>query len=536
MQQSDFHISLDEFPGLFVVPTVTHPEEPDQGEISELLNEYQEAFRERFPHYTYYEGVPSDTLVLNDLRHRYAYSEDKARSMLFADRTLQIRYKDSYLMNILSGWKLDSNPQQAVHNLLSAAEKYSSLFCLRAACLLKSAQICTEHGLFVETRRLCLAVLAAIGNDRIGAELGAENLPAGQGPHQWRSNEGETHFPRNYRLNPQISQMEFINQHGIRFLSVSEAYRAEALARYFFLGTPWTEERVPEQLKLASSEPAQQTLLQMLIEKHNLSDIQERIVQNAQTEIRFSAAHQKPDRIDGSRFGGLPDVPPNWHWPGPELEFLAQFNLAELAPHDHENLLPKRGLLSFFARNLGYGWSGDAADYHVMFTEGDSSLLQRAPVPANFDVYGEARKRESDLMVFGTVPVEPYPYLSIALPNYDNWESSDDVFVARIAGLNEDLRLQSFICAHNDQLLGRYEDGATEAWSGRNGESYYSLQDAEKAAAERELEEWILLFIVDSNYNIGMSFSDAGTLFFMIHRDDLAARRFDRIHISMTCG
>jgi hypothetical protein len=56
-----------------------------------------------------------------------------------------------------------------------------------------------------------------------------------------------------------------------------------------------------------------------------------------------------------SKIGGCPDLPtgvpwPAWHEP---MAFIAQFNLAEVAPHDAEGALPDHGLLSFFYETDG---------------------------------------------------------------------------------------------------------------------------------------------------------------------------------------
>jgi hypothetical protein len=53
----------------------------------------------------------------------------------------------------------------------------------------------------------------------------------------------------------------------------------------------------------------------------------------------------------GSRFGGLPAIPPDWDWPTAEEEpfvFLAQINCAELGPLAKLLNLPDEGILSFF--------------------------------------------------------------------------------------------------------------------------------------------------------------------------------------------
>lgn len=58
--------------------------------------------------------------------------------------------------------------------------------------------------------------------------------------------------------------------------------------------------------------------------------------------------------LGASRFGGLPDLPAGVSWPvcdaGP-IPFLAQVNLAELPSSPGGDLLPKQGLLSFFYGN-----------------------------------------------------------------------------------------------------------------------------------------------------------------------------------------
>src|SRR5690242_21257453 len=82
------------------------------------------------------------------------------------------------------------------------------------------------------------------------------------------------------------------------------------------------------------------------------------------------AEKSEPVRIGVSHFGGVPDVPPGFVWPSamskemvypiypirreepqPSLDplhFIAQINLAEVAPFDEHHLLPATGMLYFF--------------------------------------------------------------------------------------------------------------------------------------------------------------------------------------------
>jgi uncharacterized protein YwqG len=84
-----------------------------------------------------------------------------------------------------------------------------------------------------------------------------------------------------------------------------------------------------------------------------------------------------------SRIGGCPDLPNGVKWPrradaaGDEPEdwgdgnnpfrFVMQVNLAEVAPFDVGNVLPKAGLLSYFYFNDPDQWPGDIA--HVIQSE-----------------------------------------------------------------------------------------------------------------------------------------------------------------------
>ena len=55
--------------------------------------------------------------------------------------------------------------------------------------------------------------------------------------------------------------------------------------------------------------------------------------------------------VGQSKIGGAPDVPHDFVWPlwkEKPLGFVAQFDLAEVAPFDLNHELPTSGLLSFF--------------------------------------------------------------------------------------------------------------------------------------------------------------------------------------------
>jgi len=111
--------------------------------------------------------------------------------------------------------------------------------------------------------------------------------------------------------------------------------------------------------------------------------------------ISYPPVNRASSAIGQSRIGGLPDLPAGVEWPTASsydhqhfdrvdsLLFLAQINLADVAAHDIEGLLPHSGLLLFFAAN----WVNVLSDYgnsdglwKVIYAP-DLSTLQTASPP-----------------------------------------------------------------------------------------------------------------------------------------------------------
>ena len=89
-------------------------------------------------------------------------------------------------------------------------------------------------------------------------------------------------------------------------------------------------------------------------------NMKEKLESLGKNSIQLKIARKETYKLGATRFGGKPDVPPDFVWPTYEdesydhvvkdrpLTFLAQFNCEELAQFDKEHLLPDHGLLSFF--------------------------------------------------------------------------------------------------------------------------------------------------------------------------------------------
>lgn len=106
-----------------------------------------------------------------------------------------------------------------------------------------------------------------------------------------------------------------------------------------------------------------------------LSEVADSITNLALDSLRIRTKPVEDDElpIGASKFGGLPDLPPDVPWPDyinrdggkvrgkrESLGFLAQFSMAELAHHSPEGILPTTGMLYFFCATWDPALCGEA--------------------------------------------------------------------------------------------------------------------------------------------------------------------------------
>lgn len=218
----------------------------------------------------------------------------------------------------------------------------------------------------------------------------------------------------------------------------------------------------------------------------------------------------------GTRFGGQPDVPGDFDWPVSDcdarpLTFLAQFNLAELAPMDAEGLLPHAGLLSFFYDTDEQPWGYDASEQSAarVYWFEDLSALAPMAAPDDAETLSGMKLR---LWAEKSLPEwEDFSALHLEMDDCDAFEEAR----AQL-GADEEPEYAS-------KLLG---------WPDAIQNSIF-----EDIAPKADAREWRLLFQMDStsDQDFDLMFGDCGRLYFCIRREDLAARRFDRVRYLLQC-
>ncbi len=252
-----------------------------------------------------------------------------------------------------------------------------------------------------------------------------------------------------------------------------------------------------------------------------------------------------------TRLGGLPDLPNGVEWPqddGLLYSFVAQVDLAALKPLPGIPL-PREGLLSFFSGDLG-----SASD------PGGKVLYSRGPV-RTVAVPDGAEFLDDDEGLFDARGARWAPCLS--LPAYDSQaldvlDLSDDEQDQHYDASSELLGSKgeaSFVGAHprspqedilatltfqrhghedprlwsRGQLRRKAEEGGR--WPRRLEAHDWWMAHQEQVATE--LHDWVCLLDLDSHFDCGMCWWDAGNLLFLISRDDLAEGRFEKVRITL---
>ncbi len=211
--------------------------------------------------------------------------------------------------------------------------------------------------------------------------------------------------------------------------------------------------------------------------------------------------------IGGSKFGGHPDLAPDATWPrcerGP-LGFLGQISLGELRDTQVAHILPQSGLISFFAyQNHERGFQPGVADplndsTQVIFTP-PNRILERRNTPE--DLHSDN----------GT-------FRSCRLSMCESWDLPDAEVgnnYTAILGEERSQRLNSLFAVRSKcqsfthQLLG------------------YSVHF--RSSEQSPGLNWMNLLCVDSDPNLGWSWSDGEHLSIFVHEQDVLDQTFERI-------
>ena len=279
--------------------------------------------------------------------------------------------------------------------------------------------------------------------------------------------------------------------------------------------------------------------------------IKEKLESLGRNSIQLKISRKETYKLGATRFGGKPDVPPDFVWPTYEgesydhvvkdrpLTFLAQFNCAELAQFDKEHLLPDHGLLSFFYETDTQCWGYDPKDQgcaRVYWFE-DMSALSAADFPA--DMEEDFKFPMVKIKMDSKYSYPSWQDFSEVFPDEEDDDAFDDAWEELTGEDSEDPDDRSQLLGWPDVIQNSMFDECDLVSQGYYlGDGWLNIpKEARQRAEETARDRWMLLFQLDTveQGDFELMFGDCGHIYFYITKEDLAARRFDRIWLILQC-
>jgi len=304
----------------------------------------------------------------------------------------------------------------------------------------------------------------------------------------------------------------------------------------------------------------------------------------AQPALRIRARRAPAGEVLGeSRFGGRPDLAPEAAWPSWDatnwfhgqiayakktidecfkgqgspywldfierinadlktpvrpLAFVAQLNLADLDGYSLSLPLPSEGLLSFFydLRTSPGDFDPTAQDaWRVLFTPPGTHLARRDDPFASEQRSPHDDRPEPDeaAMTFEQIWTLP-DVIASRDTELASWTSA--AYGALLEAARGELPNHQVTGAPT-QVQGDMAWGCQLVSSGVYCGTSPTLTTAERAFHEREARQWRLLFQVDRDAEtLGVSWGDAGLLYWWIREPDVLSRRFDLARGAYQCS
>lgn len=281
-------------------------------------------------------------------------------------------------------------------------------------------------------------------------------------------------------------------------------------------------------------------------------DIKKELEKAARNSVVLNIDGKAEKRVGATKFGGRPDIPTDFKWAYYEgadyldetpksrpLSFIAQFNLAEIAKYDTDNLLPKTGLLSFFyecdTMRRGYD-PKDKGCARVYYFE-DINALSPAEFPDALEEY--FRFPEIGITAYSEKSYQSYSdFLVQREKMVQEWEAFEEAEISLgIEEPDECSKLLGWANVIQNNMTRECELVAKRGYY--LGKSWDEVTPRDRQETEQWANrDWLLLFQLDTvvNDDFELMFGDGGRIYFYIHRDDLAARNFDNVWLILQCG
>lgn len=228
------------------------------------------------------------------------------------------------------------------------------------------------------------------------------------------------------------------------------------------------------------------------------------------TLVREILGDELPGANESYLFGE-PHLPPDVPWPtdadGEDLMFLCQLNLEQIPSGELSAMLPARGMLYFFGSERAL-MEGDLNEScAVVYAAGTDRL----------DVRDDEFGLIADFPICRLHPIADYSLPSVSFFDYSEYGETIEL------GVNQLLNLRNTV---------------SSAWQGMTANQSFPVHQmfghlSDPQGTEIGDDDHVLLQI-DSDKYIGLSWLDAGTVFFLIDADSLRNQDWAQIRMQIS--
>jgi len=274
-----------------------------------------------------------------------------------------------------------------------------------------------------------------------------------------------------------------------------------------------------------------------LIEKSSLN-CKDELVKSIRPSIQIATKRKDISTmpVGASRMGGVPDLPPSIEWPlwvnsetgrSHPLDFIAQFNLEQLAKFSCSEALPKTGMLYFFYDMTNCTWGFDPKDKgsaRTIYFPGGIDSLERRALPEYLEpthaceLFFEEGWTTRDSIFDPDEDEDEFAELIEAIDNVCSDEAEHHL-LGNANTIQCEMEWDCELVTHG--IYCGNSDG-------------YNTERAEQLKAESK--QWKLLLQVDSDENPGWMWGDLGRIYFWIKESDLSACNFDDTWLILQCS
>ncbi|EMS1064554.1 DUF1963 domain-containing protein [Providencia stuartii] len=265
----------------------------------------------------------------------------------------------------------------------------------------------------------------------------------------------------------------------------------------------------------------------------NLKPFVDKITATAKPTIEMQLTPVEQPILWESRIGGMPYLPLGSDFPvdsdGIPLKLLAQINFAQMPPLEN---YPTTGLLQFFI-------GGDdlyGADFDDLQTQNgfrviywDSVIEDNAKLQQDFSAIEVAYEDEYYSPIEGQFSLEFTPatqYIS----------SNDFQFGRKILDVDDLYDYEDQFEGEDfyDEWLEPYNEHFASNGHRIGGYPFFTQTDPREY--RKEIQDYVLLLQIDSDYETGILWGDIGVGNFFIHPEDLKNKDFSKVVYNWDCG